>query len=79
MVSVMEALKSAQFLVNANGQRIAVQLSMADWETLLNWIEDKKDEAIVRTALPKLSALQQGTQGSDWLEWEIARESWENV
>ena len=67
MASVIEALKSAQFLVNASGQRVAVQLSMADWETLLNWIEDKEDEAIVRTALPKSQVLRQRTDELDWI------------
>lgn len=39
MTSVLESLKSAQFVVNADGQRVAVQLSPTLWQALLAWIE----------------------------------------
>jgi len=39
MTSVLEALKSAQFVVDTNGHRIAVQLSPTIWQALLTWLE----------------------------------------
>ncbi|EKU98446.1 hypothetical protein Lepto7375DRAFT_7732 [Leptolyngbya sp. PCC 7375] len=39
MTSVLEALKSAQFVVNADGKRVAVQLSPTLWQALLTWLE----------------------------------------
>ncbi|NEZ66722.1 hypothetical protein D0962_28860 [Leptolyngbyaceae cyanobacterium CCMR0082] len=39
MTSVLEALKSAQFVVNADGQKVAVQLSPVLWQALLTWLE----------------------------------------
>lgn len=38
MTTVLEALKSAQFVVDASGQRVAVQLSPVLWEALLVWL-----------------------------------------
>ncbi|MEO1353163.1 MAG: hypothetical protein AAFW84_31100 [Cyanobacteria bacterium J06635_15] len=40
MTSVLEALKSAQFVVDAKGQRVAVQLNLMLWEALLAWLEN---------------------------------------
>lgn len=42
MTSVLEALKSAQFVVNADGQKVAVQLSPTLWQALLTWLETEK-------------------------------------
>ncbi|MEM9009089.1 MAG: hypothetical protein AAGE59_36985 [Cyanobacteria bacterium P01_F01_bin.86] len=39
MTSVLKALKSAQFVVNADGQKVAVQISPTLWQALLTWIE----------------------------------------
>ncbi len=43
MTSMIEALKSAQFVVNANGQRVGVQLQPALWEALLAWMESAEN------------------------------------
>lgn len=50
MTSVLEALKSAQFVVNADGQKVAVQLSPTLWQALLNWMETAE-------SIPSLEAL----------------------
>lgn len=78
MTDVIEALKSAQFLVDASGQRIAVQLSISAWEALLNWIEDREDQAIVKAALPKLQSLREHPDNSDWVDWTSVKDSWES-
>lgn len=42
MTSVVEALKSAQFVVDSRGQRVAVQLTPSLWEALLAWLENEE-------------------------------------
>ena len=42
MTSVLEALKSAQFVVDASGQRVAVQLNPTLWSALLTWLESEE-------------------------------------
>lgn len=78
MTDVIEALQSAHFLVDANGQRIAVQLNISAWETLLNWIENQEDKAIVKAALPKLQNLREHPDNPDWVDWTTVQESWES-
>ncbi|MBD2778904.1 hypothetical protein [Iningainema tapete] len=78
MTKVIEALQSAQFLVDANGQPIAVQLSINAWETLLNWIEDQEDKAIVKAALPKLQRLREHSDNSDWVDWSAVKDTWDS-
>lgn len=38
-MSITELLQSAQFVVDATGQRKAVQLDLATWEDLLAWLK----------------------------------------
>lgn len=76
MTAVVEALKSVQFLVDPSGRRVAVQLSMAAWEVLLNWVEDQEDAAIVEVAIPQLKQLQDGLETEDWLDWDAVQDQW---
>ena len=39
MTSMLDALKSAQFVTNAEGQRTAIQLNPVVWEALVIWVE----------------------------------------
>ena len=45
-----------QYLTDANGQRIAVQLPMADYEALLGWLEDQEDLAAARETLRRIES-----------------------
>ena len=47
MTTVLEALKSAQFVIDASGNRVAVQLSPALREALLNRLENVEPTPIV--------------------------------
>jgi hypothetical protein len=76
MTDVLEALKSAQFLVDANGQRVAVQLSIEAWAMLLDWMEDREDAAIVKAAIPKLKQLQSDPSNAQWLDWNAVKTQW---
>jgi hypothetical protein len=76
MTNVLQALKSAQFLVDANGQRVAVQLSVEAWEMLLDWMEDREDAAIIKAAIPKLKQLHSGASSTEWLDWNTVKTQW---
>ncbi|EKV01315.1 hypothetical protein Lepto7375DRAFT_3478 [Leptolyngbya sp. PCC 7375] len=39
MTTVLEALQSAQFVVDTTGQKVAVQVTPAVWEALINWLK----------------------------------------
>ncbi len=39
MTTVLEALQSAQFVVDTTGQKVAVQVTPVVWEALINWLQ----------------------------------------
>ena len=39
MTTVLEALQSAQFVIDTTGQKVAVQVTPAVWEALINWLK----------------------------------------
>ncbi len=47
----LDILQSVRFVVDRQGRPAAVQISIADWESLLDWLEDVEDRALVREAL----------------------------
>ena len=53
-MALVEALKSAQFVVNSKGEHKAVLLDIQAWETLINWIENMIDTKIATQALAEL-------------------------
>jgi hypothetical protein len=69
-----EILRSAQVIRNQAGQAEAVQLSIDAWGSLLEWIEDLEDRAIVKQALPRLEAGPGQSRALDWAqvggEWQ---------
>ncbi|MGK7905273.1 MAG: hypothetical protein AB4352_28465 [Hormoscilla sp.] len=77
MTELIEVLKSVQFLVDDRGKRTAVQLSMDAWEALLDWIEDREDEAIVAAALTQLQADGGSPEKAGWLNWEAVKHEWD--
>jgi uncharacterized protein (DUF362 family) len=39
MTNMLDALKSAQFVMDAEGQPVAIQLKPAVWEALIAWLQ----------------------------------------
>lgn len=76
MSSVLETLQTAKFLVDASGQRVAVQLTIADWNALLSWIETQEDEELIKVALPQLRALREPDQPKSWVSWDAVKDEW---
>ena len=71
----LDMLNSVQFVVDREGHRSAVQMSVDDWDMLLNYLEDLEDKALIKDALPRLV---QGPEKAGALAWEDVRIEWED-
>ena len=76
MSSLLKTLQTAKFLVDASGQRVAVQLTIADWNVLLSWIETREDEELVKAVLPQLRELREPSQPTSWVSWDAVKDEW---
>ncbi|OIO98843.1 MAG: hypothetical protein AUK03_00585 [Anaerolineae bacterium CG2_30_64_16] len=74
MMSAVEMLQSVQYVVDPDGRPTAVQMSIDAWETLLRWLEDVEDRALVRAMLPRL---RQGPQRAGALRWDDVKDEWD--
>jgi hypothetical protein len=70
----LDMLQSVRFVVDQNGQPAAVQMDIAAWESLLEWLEDVEDREAVKALLPKLRA---GPQKSGALRWGDIHTEWD--
>jgi hypothetical protein len=62
-----ESLQSVQF-VTVNGRRLAV-IDAADWEALVDWLEEVEDRQILREAVEELATAGGDRQRAGWSEW----------
>ena len=70
-----EMLTSARYLVDAQGGRTDVVLSLAVWKSLLRMLEDLDDREVVRQWLPRLKA---GPETAGALRWEDVSSGWDD-
>jgi hypothetical protein len=70
---VVEALKSAQYVVDKNGHRTGVLLTMQAWQSLMDWIEDIADARLATEALTALQAAGGRPEEAGWLAWDDIR------
>ncbi len=75
-MTIVETLKSAQFVVDNEGQQTAVLLDIQSWEALINWIEDITDLKIAAQALTELEVAGGRPQQAGWLAWDDIKEEW---
>lgn len=75
-MTVADALQSAQFVVDKEGQRTAVILDIRSWEMLIGWIEDITDTKIASQALTELHEAGGRSRQAGWLAWDDIREEW---
>jgi len=75
-MSTAELLQSVQYVVYPDGRPAAVQMSIGAWHTLLGWMEDIEDRALVKAMLPKL---RQGPQRTGALRWDDVRDDWDTA
>ena len=73
-MSELDILRTIQFVVNQKGQPAAVQLDIDTWRSLLDWIEDLEDRALIKE---KLSRLHMGPEGAGALRWEDIDATWD--
>jgi hypothetical protein len=73
--AVADALQSVQFVVGKDGQQTGVLLDIADWEALLDWLEDVEDRVLVQSMLPRLRL---GPKKAGALRWEEAEAEWDD-
>ena len=75
-MTVVEALKSAQYVIDHNGRRTAVLLTMQSWQSLLDWIEDLADAQTAAETLTALQASGGRPERAGWLAWDDISEEW---
>lgn len=75
-MTIIEALKSAQFVVNNEGQQTGVLLDIQSWEALIDWIETISDTKLAKQALTRLEAEGGRPQQAGWLDWDDISEAW---
>ena len=75
-MAIAESLKSVQFVVDDQGERTAVLLDIAAWETLISWIETLTDTKIAMQALTELEQAGGRPEQAGWLAWDDLSEEW---
>ena len=75
-MTVTEALKSAQFVVNSDGRQTGVLLDIEAWEALIDWIDDITDIKLASEALAELETAGGRPAAAGWLDWNTIREEW---
>jgi PHD/YefM family antitoxin component YafN of YafNO toxin-antitoxin module len=71
-MTALDVLQSPQF-ITIKGKRF-VLLESDDWEALIEWLEDREDEAIIQEAYARLAEAKFDREKAGWMEWEKAKE-----
>lgn len=74
LMSGLDILKSVQYVVNQKGKPAAVQIDIEVWESLLDWLEDLDDRALVKVVLPRL---RMGPEKAGALLWDEVKAEWD--
>ena len=69
-----EILRTAQVLRDKSGKPEAIQLTLEAWKSLLEWVEDLEDRAVVKDAVERLK--RSPAQGGA-LDWDRVAGQWE--
>lgn len=69
------AVMSARYLVDSGGSKTDVVLPFSVWESLLVWLEDVEDRALVREWSPQL---RMGPVKSGTLRWADVAVEWDD-
>jgi hypothetical protein len=72
-MATLDSLKNVRFVMDASGKQAAVQVSMEDWQNILEYFEEVEDREAVKKILHSLKS---GPEGSNALDWKEAREQW---
>jgi hypothetical protein len=69
----LDALKHIRFVLDASGKESAVQVSIRDWKTLLEYLEEVEDRIVVKE---KIASLRKGPEKSGALAWQDVKGQW---
>jgi hypothetical protein len=69
----LDALKHIRYVLDARGRQSAVQVSMKDWISLMEYLEDLEDRETVKE---KLAVLRKGPGKSGALSWRDIQGQW---
>lgn len=78
-MTIVDALQSAQFVVNDEGKRTAVLMDIQAWDRLIEWLETVIDTQIATRSLTELESAGGRPRQANWLAWEEIREDWNGV
>jgi PHD/YefM family antitoxin component YafN of YafNO toxin-antitoxin module len=67
------SLKNIHFVLDARGKEAAVQMSIKDWQSLLEYLEEMEDRAAMKKMIARL---RKGPQKSGALAWQDIKEQW---
>ena len=74
MSALVGMLGSVQFVIGQDGRPTAVQIGIETWNSLLDWLEDNEDRAIVKAAIPRLRV---GPEKAAALCWDEVGAEWD--
>jgi len=66
-------LKDVRFVLDANGKQAAVQVSIKDWKTLPEYLEEIEDRAAVKA---RIARLRKWPEKSGALDWQDVQSQW---
>ena len=69
----LQIIESVEVVVDQQGKPAAVQLDIKTWESLLDWLEDVEDRALLQEKLPRLHM---GPEKAGALRWKDVRAEW---
>ncbi len=71
-MTALDVLQSPQFITIKDKRFVLLETD--DWEALIEWLEDKEDEAVIREAYARLAKAGFDREKAGWMEWEKAKE-----
>ena len=72
-MATLDSLKNVRFVMDASGKQAAVQVSMEDWQKILDYFEEVEGREAVKKLLHRLRTIPEETRALDWKE---VREQW---
>lgn len=72
-MAALDSLKNVRFVMDASGKQAAVQVSIEDWQNILEYFEEVEDREAVKKMLNRLKL---GSKEGKALDWKETREQW---
>ena len=72
---IKKLVQSARYLVDTTGVKTDVVLPLAEWETLMDWLEDLEDKGDIQAQIARLEA---GPLKSGALPWQDVAAQWDD-